>query len=165
MLNENIISRWRHEIETYSAVLVGGEFTGHRWMHLTKASNAGLFFDLRLNKRLSKPSIRRWFQTPPRSLWRHPNVNLYVIQQFVHVSYGTEALRHSYGRIVRHNDQHDQMIASSNLYGEIFRTLHWISHEFHQPRLVIRTFHHQGRCSRGGHLCNEHSEEKYSCYK
>ena len=35
--------------------------------------------------------------------------------------------------------------------------------QFHQPRLVIRTFHHQGRCSRGGHLCNEHSEEKYSC--
>ena len=35
--------------------------------------------------------------------------------------------------------------------------------EFHQPWLVIRTFHHQGRCSRGGHLCNEHSEEKYSC--
>ena len=34
---------------------------------------------------------------------------------------------------------------------------------FHQPRLVIRTFHRQGRCSRGGHLCNEHSEEKYSC--
>ena len=28
--------------------------------------------------------------------------------------------------------------------------------EFHQPRLVIRTFHRQGRCSRGGHLCNEH---------
>ena len=36
-------------------------------------------------------------------------------------------------------------------------------YEFHQPRLVIRTFHRQGRCSRGGHLCNEHSEEKYSC--
>ena len=28
---------------------------------------------------------------------------------------------------------------------------------------MIRTFHRQGRCSRGGHLCNEHSEEKYSC--
>ena len=38
-----------------------------------------------------------------------------------------------------------------------------ISSEFHQPRLVIRTFHRQGRCSRGGHLCNEHSEEKFSC--
>ena len=33
----------------------------------------------------------------------------------------------------------------------------------HQPRLVNSTFHRQGRCSRGGHLCNEHSEEKYSC--
>ena len=42
----------------------------------------------------------------------------------------------------------------------------WLRHlfvKFHQPRLVIRTFHRQGRCSRGGHLCNEHSEEKYSC--
>ena len=35
--------------------------------------------------------------------------------------------------------------------------------QFHQLRLVIPTFHRQGRCSRGGHLCYEHSEEKYSC--
>ena len=43
---------------------------------------------------------------------------------------------------------------------------HWqlfLEIQFHRPRLVIRTFHRQGRCSRGGHLCNEHSEEKYSC--
>ena len=33
----------------------------------------GVFFDLRLNKRLSKPSRRRWFGTPSRSLWRHRN--------------------------------------------------------------------------------------------
>ena len=32
------------------------------------------FFDLRLNKRLSKPSRRRWFETSSRSLWRHCNV-------------------------------------------------------------------------------------------
>ena len=37
------------------------------------------------------------------------------------------------------------------------------AYKFHQPRLVIRTFHRLGHCSRGGHLCNEHSEEKYSC--
>ena len=30
-----------------------------------------VFCDLRLNKRLSKQSRRRWFQTPLRSLWRH----------------------------------------------------------------------------------------------
>ena len=30
----------------------------------------GVFFDLRLNKQLSKRSRRRWFDMPPRSLWR-----------------------------------------------------------------------------------------------
>ena len=39
---------------------VTGEFPSHRqW---------------RLNKRLSKQSRRRWFETPSRSLWRHCNV-------------------------------------------------------------------------------------------
>ena len=39
-----------------------GEFNGHRWIPLTKASDAELhvFFDLRINKRLSKQSRRRW---------------------------------------------------------------------------------------------------------
>ena len=32
-----------------------------------------VFFDLRLNKRLSTQSRRRWFETPSRSLWRHCN--------------------------------------------------------------------------------------------
>ena len=52
-----------------------GEFTGHRWIPLTKASDAELwcFFDLRLNKRLSKQSRLWWFETPSRSLWRQCN--------------------------------------------------------------------------------------------
>ena len=33
-----------------------------------------VFFDLALNKRLSKPSRRRWFETPSPLLWRHCNV-------------------------------------------------------------------------------------------
>ena len=33
-----------------------------------------VFFDLRLNKRLSTQSRRRWFETPSRPLWRHYNV-------------------------------------------------------------------------------------------
>ena len=32
-----------------------------------------VFFDLRPNKRLSKQSWRRWFETQSRSLWRHCN--------------------------------------------------------------------------------------------
>ena len=53
--------------------LLCGEFTGHRWIPPTKASDAELscFFDLRLDKRLNKQLRRRWFETPSHSLWRH----------------------------------------------------------------------------------------------
>ena len=51
------------------------EFTGHRWVFHTKASDAelGFFFDLRLNKRLSKHSWGWWPETPSHLLWRHCN--------------------------------------------------------------------------------------------
>ena len=38
-----------------------------------------VFFDLRQNKRLSKQSWRRWFETPPRSLWRQRRVYSCII--------------------------------------------------------------------------------------
>ena len=63
-----------------------GESTGHRWILLTKASDAELwcFFDLRLNKRLSKQSRHRWLGTPSRSLWHHSNViHLRKVKRFV----------------------------------------------------------------------------------
>ena len=52
-----------------------GEFTGHRWIPSQRpvTQRFGVFFDLRLNKRLSKQSWRRWFETHSRSLWRHCN--------------------------------------------------------------------------------------------
>ena len=46
-----------------------------------------IFFDLRLNKRLSKRSIHRWFEKPSRSLWRHCNTydcKIYLCQIEVH---------------------------------------------------------------------------------
>ena len=53
-----------------------GEITGHRWIHQVKAGDTELwyFFDLRLNKRLSKQSWGWWFEMPSRSLWRHCNI-------------------------------------------------------------------------------------------
>ena len=53
-----------------------GESTCDRWFPITKASDAELWclFDLRLNKRLSKQSIRRCLETPLRSLWHHYSV-------------------------------------------------------------------------------------------
>ena len=68
---------WRHQMEVYSALLalcawnspVTGEFPSQRPV----TRRLGVFFDLRLNTRLSKQSRRRWFATPSCSLWRHCN--------------------------------------------------------------------------------------------
>ena len=53
-----------------------GEFTGPRWIPCTQrpvTQSFDVFFDLCLNKRLSKQSWGWWFETPPRPLWRHRN--------------------------------------------------------------------------------------------
>ena len=66
---------WRHQMETFSALLalcaenspVAGEFPAQRPM----TQSFDVFFDMRLNKRLSKQSWGWWFDTPSCSLWRH----------------------------------------------------------------------------------------------
>ena len=68
---------WRHQMETFSALLtlcagnspVPGEFPAQRQV----ARSVDVFFDLRLNKRLSKQSWGWWSETPSSSLWRHRN--------------------------------------------------------------------------------------------
>ena len=49
--------------------------TGHRWIPSQRpvTRSFGVFFDMRLNKRLNKQSKSRLFETPSRSLWRHCN--------------------------------------------------------------------------------------------
>ena len=55
--------------------LLYGDFTGDRWIPRTKASDPELwcFFDLWLNKCLSKQSWGWRIETPPCWLWRHCN--------------------------------------------------------------------------------------------
>ena len=73
-LQRNVSSWWRHQMETFSALLalcagnsaVTGEFTPQR--PVTRSFD--VFFGMGLNKRLSKQSRRWWFETPLRSLWR-----------------------------------------------------------------------------------------------
>ena len=68
---------WRHQMETFSALLVlcagnspvTGEFPSQR--PVTRSFD--IFFDLRLNKRLSKQSWGWWFETPSCTLWHHCN--------------------------------------------------------------------------------------------
>ena len=68
---------WRHQMETFSALLalcagiplVTGGFPSQGPV----TRSFGVFFHLRLNKRLGKHSRRQWFETPSRSLWGHCN--------------------------------------------------------------------------------------------
>ena len=71
---------WRHQMEAFSALLaicagnspVPGEFPAQK--PVTRSFD--VFFDLRLNKRLSKQMWGWWFETLSCPLWRHCNVHL-----------------------------------------------------------------------------------------
>ena len=54
------------------------EFTGHRWIPRTKASNTELWCFLNLNKRLSKQWWGWWFEMPSCPLWCHCSKNIAV---------------------------------------------------------------------------------------
>ena len=64
-------------METFSALLVlcawNSQFTGEFPAQRPVMRNFDVFFDLRLNKRLSKQLRGWWFETPSRALWRHCN--------------------------------------------------------------------------------------------
>ena len=75
--HNDMMTWWRHQMETFSALLalcagsspVSGEFPSQgpvSW-------SFDAFFDLRLNKRLSKQSWCWWFGTLSCPLWRHCN--------------------------------------------------------------------------------------------
>ena len=58
-----------------------GEFTGPDEFPAQRpvTRSFDVFFDLRLNKRLSKQPWGWWFETPPWSLWRHRMVLLLAL--------------------------------------------------------------------------------------
>ena len=72
-----VLTWWCHQMETFPALLaicagnsaVTGEFPTQK--PVTRSFD--VFFDLRLNKRLSKQWRGWWFGTPSRPLWRHCN--------------------------------------------------------------------------------------------
>ena len=76
-LSVSLITWWRHQMETLPALLalcagnspVTNKFPSQR--PVTRSFD--VFFDLRLNKWLSKQSWGWWFETPSCSSWRHCN--------------------------------------------------------------------------------------------
>ena len=82
------ITWWRHQMETFSALLalcagnsrVTGEFPTQR--PVTQIFD--VFFDPRLNKRLSKQSWGWWFETSSCPLWRHLNEHGEILNYVSH---------------------------------------------------------------------------------
>ena len=102
----SVVIWWRHQMETFSALLAicagnssgTGEFPAQRPV----ARSFEVFFDLHLNKQLSKQSWGWWFETISCSLWRHCN-EVHII--FTRIVYkiemqcfilNIEHLRHDY---------------------------------------------------------------------
>ena len=62
-----------------------GEFTGPGEFpaQMPVMRSFDVFFDLRLNKLLSKQSWGWWFETPSRPLWRHSNDHM---RQYLYIN-------------------------------------------------------------------------------
>ena len=68
---------WRHQMETFPvllAICVGNSLVNDELASQRPVMRSfDVFFDLRLNKRLSKQSRGWWFETPSCLLWHHCN--------------------------------------------------------------------------------------------
>ena len=99
---------WRHQTETFSALLslcagnspVTGEFPIQR--PVTRSFD--VFFDLRLNKRLSNQSWGWWFETPSHPVWRHCNASntgiLFSFTKHFVLKLAREPGNKTYGQVV-----------------------------------------------------------------
>ena len=67
------VIKWKHFPRNWPFVRVILPVTGELPAQRPVTRSFDVFFDLSLNKRLSKQSRRRWFETPSCSLWRHCN--------------------------------------------------------------------------------------------
>ena len=85
LTRKHFFTWWRHQMETFSALLaicagnspVSGEFPAQRPV----TRSFVVFFDLRLNKRLSKQSWGWWFETLAHPFWRHCNVRSMMLME------------------------------------------------------------------------------------
>ena len=85
LCGEFLVVRWSYQIETFSALLVlcvgnwpvPDDFPSQRLV-----MRSFVFSDLRLNKRLTKESRRRWSETPSRSLWHYCNGSIGSINPY-----------------------------------------------------------------------------------
>ena len=100
-------SWWRHQMKALSALLAlcagNSPITGEFPAQSPVTWSFDVFFDLRLHKRLSKPSWGWWFEMPSRSLWRHCNVLPMISNYPILINY-TENSQKGFGEISWHSE-------------------------------------------------------------
>ena len=124
------VAWWRHQIETFSALLalcagnspVPGEFPAQRPV----TQSFDVFYDLRLNKRLSEHSWGWWFETQSGSLWRHCNGLI-----------NNEVYRRKYGR---HTNAVDSGWATQ-LYNYVMSDIRKWIHMLHKSIALVHEAH------------------------
>ena len=105
-----------------------GEFTGHRWLPAQRpvTRSFDVFFDLLLNKHLSKQSLGWWFQTPSCPLWCHCNVSIHVTD--------CTCILPSWKLMI--HMQAEDMWAGSNIF-TLLPVLMWVA-RFHCSYAIVR---------------------------
>ena len=145
--------RWRHQIETFSALLAlcagNSPVTGEFPLQRPVTRSFGVFFDLRLNERLSKQSWGWWFETHSRPIWHHSN-DIVIVSDSHHKEQVLQEPFPCHDAIIwcalAPNLHHAQTVKTNHYYYQkdiIFRDLtidglkHWI-----QKEVDHRCFHH-----------------------
>ena len=104
-----LFSLWRHQMETFSALLTlcarNSPITAEFPVQRPVTRSFDVFFDLCLNKRLSKQSWGLWSETPPRPLWRHcyliiTNGQKHTVYQSTRHMYSSESCNLTQGLLV-----------------------------------------------------------------
>ena len=154
---------WRHQMETFSAWLglcagnlpVPGEFPAQR--PVTRSFD--VFFDLCLNKRLSKQSWGWWFETLSHPLWRHRNEKRSSVFLLVACLYQGQWWGGGYGRCaisaipftlsasLSHWGRDEIETISQTTFSNAFSwmKMYWFRLTFHRnlfPRVQLTIFQH-----------------------
>ena len=66
--------KWKHFLRYWPLWAANSPVTGEFPSQRAVTRSFDVFFDLRLNKRLSNQPRHRWFETPSSSLWRHCSI-------------------------------------------------------------------------------------------
>ena len=140
-------SWWRHQMETFSALLafcagnslVPGEFPAQR----PATRSFDVFFDLRLNKRLRKQSWGWWFETLSCPLWRHCNAmwkrkNWIIFMCLLEFECAQRLKAHSQAILVRH-------VSSTPMRLGRLRAPHIVGQGYTRPPLEQHSKHIAGQ--------------------